>query len=168
MKKQSAGFLVYRIKNNQPEVLIAHMGSPWWAKKDRGAWSIPKGEYNPDNEEPLKVAKREFEEELGTKTPAGKLIELGTVEQKNNKTVVVWALHGDLDLSEIRSNRFSIEWPPRSGKMQEFPEIDRAGWFTLNQAAQKLIPAQVEFLDRLAKHLRIDVKPSISKQNSLF
>jgi len=169
MKKQSAGLLVYRKQGNNVEVLIAHMGSPWWAKKDLGAWSIPKGEYT-EGEDAMKTAKREFEEELGKKSPGGKWQELGTVEQSNNKTVIAWAVEGDLDATSIKSNTFEIEWPPRSSRMQEFPEIDKADWFNLEEAAKKLVPAQVLFLERLAKQLRIplELPPQSSSQSSLF
>lgn len=139
------------------------MGSPWWAKKDAGAWSIPKGEY-PDGDDPKATARREFKEELGLQPPGGEWTDLGSVEQKNNKTVRVWTVEGDLDVSHISSNTFELEWPPRSGQMQKFPEIDRAGWFTLETAAKKLIPAQVEFLKRLAEK---NCEP-IPQQNSLF
>ncbi len=108
MKKQSAGLLVYRMKDGQPEVLIVHMGGPWWAKKDRGAWSIPKGEYGA-GKDPLKTAYREFKEELGQEAPKNKPIELGTIDQKNSKTVIVWAVEGDLDVSVIKSNTFEME-----------------------------------------------------------
>ena len=168
MKKQSAGLLVYRKNGGQVEVLIAHMGAPWWAKKDAGAWSIPKGEYS--DEDPKETARREFREELGTEPPASKWLELGTIEQKNNKTVIAWAVEGDLEVSRIKSNTFKTEWPPRSGNMQEFPEIDRAGWFALSEAAKKLIPAQIEFLIRLADKLGVDMAPpqELPSQSSLL
>jgi predicted NUDIX family NTP pyrophosphohydrolase len=164
MKKQSAGLLVYRQKNAKLEVLIAHMGGPWWAKKDLGAWSIPKGEYF-ENEDPKEVAKREFHEELGIDPPFSKWLDLGTIEQKNNKIVIAWAAEGDLDVSHIKSNTFKAEWPPKSGQIKEFPEIDRAGWFSIEEAAKKLIPEQVEFLGRLTRELGIEKH---FKQNSLF
>lgn len=172
VKKQSAGLLVYRTKNGQLEVLIAHMGGPFHAKKDAGHWSIPKGEYD-QGENPRDVARREFEEELGKKAPPGEWQDLGSIEYSNKKKVTAWVVKGDLDTSSITSNTFELEWPPRSGKMQEFPEIDKAGWFSLKEASQKLIPAQVEFLQRLADKLNVDFKsddpsPSLPKQNSLF
>jgi predicted NUDIX family NTP pyrophosphohydrolase len=171
MKKHSAGLIVYRQMGDGIEVLIAHMGSPWWAKKDAGAWSIPKGEYQ-ENEDPEANARREFKEELGKDVPNGKWLDLGTVEQKNNKTVLAWAVEGDLDVSHTTSNKVTIEWPPRSGKMQEFPEIDRAAYFPLNLAAQKLVPAQVELLERLAQKLGTDMhrpeEPAKPSQPSLF
>lgn len=167
--KKSAGILVYRAKEDQLEVLIAHMGSPWWAKKDKGAWSIPKGEY--EDEEPLAAAKREFKEELGLEAPAGEYIELGEIKQKNNKLVTAWAVEADVDVSRTRSNTFKLEWPPRSGQIQEYPEIDRAEWFGLAEAAVKIIPEQATFLERLAKKLGADFKLGKSdpdKQSSLF
>ena len=130
-----------------------HPGGPFWAKRDDGAWSIPKGEYE-DGEEPLAAALREFEEEIGSALEAaGELVELGDVRQKNRKVVTAWAAEGDVDASAVRSNTFEMEWPPRSGRRQEFPEIDRAGWFPLAQARVKLIEAQTAFLDRLEERL---------------
>jgi predicted NUDIX family NTP pyrophosphohydrolase len=171
MKKQSAGLLMYRLKDSGPEVLIAHMGGPFHAKKDAGHWSIPKGEYE-TGEDPLETAKREFQEELGSPPPEGELINLDTVEQSNNKTVTAWAVEGDLDASRTISNTFEMEWPPRSGKMQEFSEIDKAGWFRLPEAAAKLIPAQAEFIERLANKLKVpfgtEAIPEPPQQNSLF
>ncbi len=168
-RQQSAGLILYRIKNGQPEVLIAHMGSPWWAKKDKGAWTIPKGGFEKD-EEPLATAHREFKEELGHDVPTGEIIELGSIDQKNNKTVTAWAIEGDLDASKIKSNLFEAEWPPRSGKKQMYPEIDRAVWLSLEEASQKLIPEQVPLLERLAERLEVDFKPKEEQpqQNSLF
>jgi predicted NUDIX family NTP pyrophosphohydrolase len=157
MKKRSAGLLVYRRKGNLVEVLLAHPGGPFWSKKDLGVWSIPKGEYE-EGEDPLETAKREFDEELGKKVPQGKLIELGEIEQKNNKIVTAWAVEGDLDVTNTNSNTFEMEWPPHSGKTQEFPEIDRAEWFSLEQAVKKLIFGQPAFLGRLAGKLGIEFK----------
>ena len=125
-----------------------HPGGPFWAKKDAGAWSIPKGEYE-DGEDPRACAAREFEEELGTPVPAGALEELGTVKLRSGKQILAFALAGDLDADAVRSNTFTMEWPPRSGRMQEFPEVDRAGWFSLAEAREKLNPAQAQLLDRL-------------------
>ena len=168
-KKQSAGLLVYRLNNGRPEVLIVHIAGPWMAKKDKGAWSIPKGEYTED-EDSLKTAYREFKEELSKEPPTGESVPLGTIEQKNNKTVIAWAVEGDLDLTGAKSNTVQIEWPPKSGQMQEFPEVDKPGWYSLEAAAEKLIPAQVSLLERLAEHLKIDFKSTASEpeQNSLF
>jgi predicted NUDIX family NTP pyrophosphohydrolase len=131
------------------EVLLVHPGGPFWAKKDAGAWSIPKGEYE-DDDAPA-CARREFEEELGTPLPAdAELTDLGTVKLKSGKQITAFAAEGDLDAKTITSNTFSMEWPPRSGRTQEFPEVDRAGWFDLDAAREKLNPAQAELLVRLA------------------
>jgi predicted NUDIX family NTP pyrophosphohydrolase len=144
--KRSAGILLHRAR----EVLLVHPGGPFWARKDAGAWSIPKGEYE-DGDDPRSAALREFEEELGSPLPAGtELVDLGTVKQKSGKVITAYAAEGDLDADAIRSNTFTTEWPPRSGRMQEFPEVDRAGWFSLDEAAEKLNPAQAELLVRLA------------------
>jgi predicted NUDIX family NTP pyrophosphohydrolase len=151
-KRRSAGIVLHRVADRGPEVLLVHPGGPFWAKKDLGAWSIPKGEYEPD-EDPSAAALREFEEETGTRLPAGGLVELGTVVQKGGKEVTAWAAPGDLDAGAVRSNSFEMEWPPRSGRRQEFPEIDRAEWFTLDEARDKLVGAQVELLDRLVERV---------------
>ena len=133
-----------------------HPGGPLWARRDAGVWSIPKGEYG-DDEDPLAAARREFAEELGSPptlaAPDAEALELGEVRQKSGKRVRAWALAGDLDAEQIQSNTFSMQWPPRSGRIQEFPEVDRAQWFGLDEAREKLNPAQVEFLDRLAQRL---------------
>src|SRR3954465_15790422 len=156
MASRSAGILLHRAGTggaDTREVLLVHPGGPFWARRDDGAWSIPKGEYG-EGEEPLACALREFEEELGSALEhAGELIELGEVRQRNRKVVTAWAAEGDLDPSAVRSNTFSMEWPPRSGRRQEFPEIDRAEWFTLAQAREKLIDAQAAFVDRLEERL---------------
>ena len=153
MAKRSAGILLYRRGEAGLEVLLVHPGGPFWAKKDLGAWSIPKGEHD-DGEEPMACALREFEEELGSALEhAGELVELGEVRQRNRKVVTAWAAEGDLDASAVRSNTFTMEWPPRSGRRQEFPEIDRAEWFPLPRAREKLIEAQTAFLDRLEERL---------------
>jgi len=147
--KRSAGLLVHRERDGATEVLLVHPGGPFWAKRDDGAWSIPKGEYA-DDEDPVSAARREFAEELGSPLPdAAELRELGEVRQKNGKRVRAWAAEGDLDASAAHSNTFEMEWPPRSGRRQEFPEIDRAEWFTLARARDKVLPAQAAFLDRL-------------------
>jgi predicted NUDIX family NTP pyrophosphohydrolase len=146
MPRRSAGILLYRDR----EVLLVHPGGPFWAKKDAGAWSIPKGEYE-DGDDPRACALREFEEELGTALPAdSELTELGDVKQKSGKVITAYAAAGDVDADAITSNTFTIEWPPRSGRMQEFPEVDRAGWFSFEEAAEKLNPAQAELVVRLA------------------
>ena len=153
MAKRSAGLLLYRLKNGQPEVLLVHPGGPDWAKKDDGAWSIPKGEYT-EGEEPLAAARREFEEETGI-CPEGEAIPLGTIRQPGGKLVTAFAMEGNLDAAAIRSNTFSMEWPPRSGRMQTFPEVDRAGWFEKEEAERKILRGQLPILralwERLAK-----------------
>jgi predicted NUDIX family NTP pyrophosphohydrolase len=128
------------------------MGGPFWARKDDGAWSIPKGEHGPD-EDPFDVARREFAEELGSPVPATDFQPLGQVRQSSAKLLTVWAAEGDLDATASRSNTFTLEWPPRSGTLQEFPEIDRSAWFPLAEARVKLVKGQVPFLDRLLDHL---------------
>jgi len=145
---RSAGILLYRLGEDGPEVLLVHPGGPFWARKDAGAWSIPKGEHD-DTEDPQACALREFEEETGTALGPAELADLGTVKLKSGKLVAAWAVEGDLDADAITSNTFELEWPPRSGNKQTFPEVDRAGWFSLEEAREKLNPAQGEFLDRL-------------------
>jgi predicted NUDIX family NTP pyrophosphohydrolase len=132
-------------------VLIGHMGGPFWAKKDAGAWSIPKGEYGP-GEDPFAVARREFEEELGTPVPAADFLPLGELRTTSSKVLTVWAAEGDLDASAAVSNTFELEWPPRSGRLQQFPEIDRAAWCAFPEAREKLVTGQIGFLDRLQEH----------------
>lgn len=151
MAKKSAGILLYRIGNKDPEVFLVHPGGPFWAKKDDGAWSIPKGEFE-DDEEPLAAAKREFEEETGIKV-SGEFIELSPIKQKSGKIVYAWAVEGNIDPAKIKSNEFEIEWPPRSGTMKTFPEIDRAEWFYLNEAKKKIIESQANFIEALKKIL---------------
>jgi predicted NUDIX family NTP pyrophosphohydrolase len=147
--RRSAGILLHRLRGGEREVLLVHPGGPFWAKRDEGAWSIPKGEYD-DGEDPRACALREFEEELGTALPPGtELAELGTVKQSAGKVITAFGAAGDLDPDAISSNTFTVEWPPRSGQMREFPEVDRAGWFGLADAREKLNPAQVELLDRM-------------------
>lgn len=133
-------------------MLLVHPGGPMWAKRDAGAWSIPKGEYEAA-EDPLVAARREFEEELGTPAPDGPMTDLGEVKQKSGKVVSAWSVAGDLDVTEITSNTIEVQWPPRSGKMLEIPEVDRAQWFGLQAAREKINPAQAELLDRLAEIL---------------
>jgi predicted NUDIX family NTP pyrophosphohydrolase len=147
--KRSAGILLYRLGGGEPEVLLVHPGGPFWANKDEGAWSIPKGEYD-DGEDAQVAARREFHEETGTELPPGALADLGSVRQKSGKQVAAWAAEGDLDAAGVTSNTFELEWPPRSGQRQAFPEIDRAEWFGIDEAREKLNPAQTAFLDRLA------------------
>jgi predicted NUDIX family NTP pyrophosphohydrolase len=143
---------VHRRRDAKREVLLVHPGGPMWAKRDAGAWSIPKGEYD-SGEDPLAAARREFEEELGVAPPIGPVTDLGEVKQKSGKVVSAWALAGDLDVTEITSNTVEVPWPPRSGKMLEIPEVDRAEWFGLQAAREKINPAQAELLDRLAEIL---------------
>jgi len=135
------------------ELLLVHPGGPFWAKKDRGAWSIPKGEYKA-GEDPLEVAKREFEEELGTLPPQGAVRALGEFVQPSRKVISAFAVSGDFDPATLKSNLFELEWPPRSGRLQSFPEVDRAGWFAPTEAREKIQPGQAPFIDRLLEHLR--------------
>lgn len=152
MPLRSAGILLYRFaRNGEPEVLLIHPGGPFWTRKDAGAWSIPKGQIA-DGEEPLDAARREFSEETGM-TPAGEPIPLGEYRQGSGKLVTVFAMQGDFDLAGFRSNLFSMEWPPRSGRTEEFPEADRAGWFDMDAAAVKLLRGQVPILAALRKAL---------------
>ena len=152
MPRRSAGLLVHRERSGEREVLLVHPGGPMWAKRDAGSWSIPKGEYDP-TEDALAAAKREFQEELGTPAPDGPVEDLGEVKQKSGKIVSAWAVAGDLDVTEITSNTVEVQWPPRSGKMVEIPEVDRAEWFGIQQARDKINAAQAELLDRLAEIL---------------
>lgn len=151
MPKKSAGVLLYRLHEDGPEVLLVHPGGPYWEKKDSGAWSIPKGELIGD-ESPLEAAKREFLEETGCDA-ADNLVPLTPLAQPSGKLVYCWATIGDCDESAVKSNTFMMEWPPRSGKHAEFPEIDRAGWFPLAQAREKISSGQKGFIDQLEKML---------------
>lgn len=148
-RKESAGILMYRLRDSTLEVFLVHPGGPYWAKKDAGAWSIPKGELS-ENEDRLSAAKREFMEETGV-LPEEKFVALKPVKQPGGKIVHAWAVRGDCDAKTIVSNKFSIEWPPRSGKRQEFPEVDRAGWFTMEVAKEKVLKGQVVFLEELRR-----------------
>ncbi|MGW2049810.1 NUDIX domain-containing protein [Streptomyces sp. NPDC001858] len=150
-QKRSAGLLLFRPGGNGVEVLLGHMGGPYFAKKDAGAWSIPKGEYEPD-EPAWEAARREFREELGLAPPDGEAIALGEVRQRNGKIVTVWAIEADLDPAATAPGTFTMEWPPRSGRMQEFPELDRVAWLGVERARELIVPAQAAFLDRLAEH----------------
>jgi predicted NUDIX family NTP pyrophosphohydrolase len=151
-KASSAGILLHRRGESGTEVLLVHPGGPFWARKDLGAWSIPKGELDGD-EDPRACALREFAEETGTRLPDAALDDLGSVKQKSGKVVFAFAVAGDLDPATLASNTFELEWPPRSGRMQAFPEIDRAEWFGLEAARAKLNPAQAAFVDRLEELL---------------
>jgi len=164
--KLSAGILLYRIRTGQLEVFLVHPGGPFWRNKDAGAWSLPKGEYLPV-EDPLDAAKREFQEETGFAPPGGDYIPLDQLRQPGGKIVTAWAVQSDRELNDassghhqsdyttvkIQSNTFSMEWPPKSGRMQQFPEVDRAAWFPLAIAQTKILPGQAAFLDRLADHV---------------
>lgn len=151
MPKKSAGLLLYRFQKQQLQVMLVHPGGPFWAKKDAGAWSIPKGEFD-DNEEPLKAAIRETKEETGI-TVSGSFIELTVVKQKSGKLIYAWALQSDTDTSKIVSNTFDIEWPPKSGKLKSFPEIDKAQWFNLDEALVKIVAGQAPLLPELQTKL---------------
>ncbi|MFI0808670.1 NUDIX domain-containing protein [Streptomyces echinatus] len=149
--KRSAGLLLFRHTGEGLEVLLGHMGGPYFAKKDAGAWTVPKGEYDP--EEPAwEAARREFREELGLAPPDGEAVPLGEVVQSNGKIVTAWAVEAELDPAAIVPGTFTMEWPPRSGRTQEFPELDRVAWFGLEAARAVIITAQAAFLDRLAEH----------------
>ena len=150
MPKRSAGILLFRRLGRELEVLLAHPGGPFWKNKDDGAWSIPKGEYM-DQEDALTAAKREFAEETGV-MPSGDFIPLGEIRQSGGKVVSAWAVEGNFDVTRLHSNTFSIPWPPRSGKLREFPEVDRAEWFPLETARRKIVKAQAGFLERLANY----------------
>jgi predicted NUDIX family NTP pyrophosphohydrolase len=148
MARRSAGLLLYRRRDGAVELLLVHPGGPLWARRDAGAWSIPKGEVG-EGEDPRAVALREFEEETGQPPPQGELVALGEVRQRGGKLVTAWAAAGDLDPAAITSNTFTLEWTPRSGRRREFPEVDRAGWFDPATARDKLLAAQAELVDRL-------------------
>ena len=150
MVATSAGLLLWRRNGSELEVLIVHPGGPYWANKDEGAWSLPKGEYDPNSEDGRDAARREFREELGQEAPRCEPIELGQTRLKSGKAINAWALEGDLDADSITSNTFEIEWPPRSGTKQQFPEVDRALWCATATARSKLNPAQCVFVDRLS------------------
>lgn len=147
MGRLSAGLLMFRGRDSELQVFLVHPGGPFWKKKDAGAWSIPKGEYE-EGEDPLEAAKREFEEETGIK-PAGEFLALDQIKQPSGKIITAWALEGDCSPEKIRSNTFSMEWPPKSGNQQEFPEVDRADWFSLAEARKRIVKGQIGFLDRL-------------------
>ena len=148
MPKRSAGLLMYRRSGGHVEVLLVHPGGPFWANKDLGAWTIPKGEYG-DDEEPLSAAIREFQEETGL-VASGPFRALAPIRQRGGKIVDAWAFEGDADPGALKSNSFSLEWPRGSGRMREFPEVDRAGWFSIDDARRRILPAQAGFLDELA------------------
>ena len=150
MSPRSAGILLYRRREGRLEVLLAHPGGPWWRHKDLGAWGIPKGLID-DGEDPLDAARREFAEEMGFPPPEGPAIPLAPLRQRSGKLVLAWAIEGDCDAAAICSNSFAMEWPPRSGRMQDFPEIDRAGWFGIAEARERMLAGQRPFLDALER-----------------
>lgn len=152
MAKVSAGILLYRTSGGSTEVLLGHMGGPFWQRKDAGAWSIPKGEYG-DDEQPEAAARREFTEELGLPVPPGELQPLGEVKQSGGKVVTAWALRGDVDPAAVAPGVFQLEWPPRSGRLQDFPEVDRVEWFAVDAAREKIVAGQRPLLDRLTELL---------------
>ena len=156
--KLSAGLLLYRIQDDILEVLIVHMGGPFWSRKDLGGWSIPKGEYE-ENEDPFEVAQREFFEELGSPAPGGGTIHLGQLRQPSGKKITIWAVDSDFNAAGIVSNTFEMEWPKGSGKMQAFPEVDRAEWFDCETSRRKLLKGQVPFLDILKQELAVKGSP---------
>jgi predicted NUDIX family NTP pyrophosphohydrolase len=153
MPATSAGLLLYRHRGGELEVLLVHPGGPFWARKDAGAWSIPKGEQGPE-EDPYAAALRELAEELGTAPAVNDPIDLGEVKQRGGKIVHAWAAEAEFDPDTIHSNTFEMEWPPRSGRRQEFPEVDRAQWFGPNEALERINPAQAELVHRLLERLR--------------
>jgi predicted NUDIX family NTP pyrophosphohydrolase len=169
MPKRSAGLLLFR-RSNHLDLFLVHPGGPFWARKDNGAWSLPKGEYSED-EDALQAAKREFQEEIGISVD-GDFFPLGELRQPSGKLITAWALEKDVDPALVKSNSFSMEWPPKSGKTQEFPEVDRAAWFPISLARTKLLKGQVAFINRLAKKLSVsneDNGPSgAPEQSSLF
>lgn len=147
MAKKSAGILLYRLRNNEPEIFLVHPGGPFWRNKDEGAWTIPKGEFE-DDEDPLSAARREFWEETGQSID-GDFTELQPIKQKGGKVVYAWALEGDIDAASIKSNIFTIEWPPRSGRMADFAEVDKADWFDVETALKKINQAQIGLIEQL-------------------
>jgi predicted NUDIX family NTP pyrophosphohydrolase len=157
MPKRSAGILLYRRTPAGLEVFLVHPGGPFWAKKGEGAWGIPKGECQP-GEDALAAARREFAEETGLRLE-GEAIALGSFRQSSVKTVEVWVVEGDADPAKLASNTFAMEWPPRSGRMQDFPEVDRAAWFTLPEAARKILKGQLAILEALCTRLRAGADP---------
>jgi predicted NUDIX family NTP pyrophosphohydrolase len=150
--RRSAGLLLHRNSGGTVEVMLVHMGGPFWMRRDEGAWSIPKGEH-PPSEDPLAAARREFLEETGLHPPGGEVVDLGEVKQSGGKLIRVWALAADLDVSVIASNTFELEWPRGSGTLREYPEVDRADWFDLHSARAKLVKGQLPFLDALVRSL---------------
>ena len=165
MTKRSAGILMYRWKDRQPELLLVHPGGPFWANKDDGAWSIPKGLYE-EGEDPLAAARREFEEETGC-VPQGRCVELGRFRQPGGKQILAWALEGDFDLEDFRSNSFALEWPPNSGRMQRFPEADRAAWLSPDEAMRKVLKGQRPILATLLERLGLQSPAQVERSSPL-
>jgi len=163
-RKFSAGILLYRFRDGELQVLLAHPGGPYWARKDKGAWMIPKGEVE-EGEDPLQTAKREFREEIGFEVD-GRFIDLGEVKQSGGKRVHIWALEKDFEVRKVRSNTFTMEWPKGSGMIREFPEIDKARWFNIDEAYRKILRSQKPFLDRLVKVLNYDTLRERIKETS--
>lgn len=163
MGKKSAGLVMYRYRKSILEVFLVHPGGPYWAKKDEGSWSIPKGEYS-DDEEAFQVAKREFKEETGYDAK-GDFLPLTPIKQPSRKLISAWAFEGDCDASTIESNTFKMEWPPRSGKEAEFPEVDRAEWFPTNMAKKKLLKGHIGFIDELCEILKYDSSNEIEEKD---
>jgi len=153
MAKRSAGLMMYHGSGPKLELLLVHPGGPFWARKDQAAWSIPKGEYE-QGEDSLGVAKREFEEELGSPPPPGKFLELGEIVQSSRKVITAFAVEGDFEPTRLTSNHFEMEWPPNGGRKQSFPEVDRAAWFMPAEAREKIQPGQAPFIDRLLEQLQ--------------
>lgn len=167
MMERSGGILAYKYKNGRLFVMLAHPGGPFWAKKDDAAWSIPKG-LQAENETILDTAKREFQEETGCKVETD-LLELGTIKQPSKKYITIFAVEMEIDVNKVKSNLFEMEWPPKSGNIQKFPENDRAQWFTLEEAKRKIFKGQRDFLDKLAESLNYqEVKEAEYTQMSLF
>jgi predicted NUDIX family NTP pyrophosphohydrolase len=158
MAKRSAGLIMYRWRDGHLEVFLVHPGGPFWASKDKCAWSIPKGEYA-DGEAPLEAAKREFFEETGF-APEGKFLELGSITQSGGKIVIAWAVEGNCNPDRLTSNRCQVEWPPRSGRLAEFPEVDRGGWFSIPAAREHILKSQEPFLNSLCAALQFSEAPS--------
>jgi predicted NUDIX family NTP pyrophosphohydrolase len=152
MSTESAGLILYRFRDGSLEVLLVHPGGPFWQRRDDGAWSIPKGESSA-GEALLAAARREFEEELGAAAPDAQYASLGSLKQAGGKIVHAWAAPSDFDVDRLRSNTFEMEWPPRSGRVQRFPEVDRAAWFRVEESRRKLLPSQLAFIDRLSEML---------------
>lgn len=162
-KKRSAGLLLYRTISGNLEVLLVHPGGPFWANRDEGAWSIPKGEFQAA-EDPLAAAKREFTEETGSAPSAADLVALEPVRQPSGKIIHAWAVRGEFDVTALKSNTFSLEWPPKSGHSREFPEVDRAAWFPVETAARKILQGQVPFLAQLRAHLKADSSNGVDSE----